>query len=90
MRKELTVVLSYPSVSSVWHLPVGIGYLAGVLSSRGHRVEKDYGYVKALEYVFRRYGGRGIENALSLVRSPNSTITERYRKEHVFYDYSRT
>lgn len=84
MRKELTVVLSYPPVSSVWHLPMGIGYLAGVLSDLGHRVEQEYGYIKALEYVLHGHGGGSVEDALSVVRSPDSTITERYDARMLF------
>lgn len=84
MRKESTVVLSYPPVSSIWHLPMGIGYLAGILSERGHRVEQEYGYIKAVEYVLRGLGGGSIENALSVVRSPDSTITERYDARVLF------
>jgi len=84
MRKESTVVLSYPPVSSVWHLPMGIGYLSGILTSRGHKVEQEYGYIKALEYVLRRHGGGDVEDALSVVRSPDSTIAERYDARILF------
>jgi Radical SAM superfamily len=88
MRKASVVVLSYPPVSSVWHLPMGIGYLAGVLTERGHRVCQEYGYIKAPEYVLRHRGGASIEAALSIIRSPDSTITERYDARILFEEVS--
>jgi hypothetical protein len=89
VRKESTVVLSYPPVSSVWHLPMGIGYLAGALVERGHRVEQEYGYIKATEHVLHGHGGSSIDNALAVVRSPESTIIERYDARILFENVSR-
>src|SRR5918992_3306986 len=89
VRKESTVVLSYPPVSSVWHLPMGIGYLAGALMERGHRVVQEYGYIKATEHVLHGHGGSSIDNALAVVRSPESTIIERYDARILFENVSR-
>jgi hypothetical protein len=78
------VILSYPPASSVWHLPMGIGYLAGILRRRGHHVVQEYGYIKGVEYVLRRHGGPGIERHLRTVRDPAATVLERYDARTAF------
>jgi hypothetical protein len=72
------VILSYPPASSVWHLPMGIGYLAGLLRQRGHDVVQEYGYIKGVEYLLRAHGGPDIEEHFHAVRDPDSSILERY------------
>src|SRR5882757_10070807 len=78
MSRRSVVVLSYPPVSSVWHLPMGIGYLSGILQQHGHDVVQDYGYLKAVEYVLRKSGGPDMERHLAVARAPDSSVLDRY------------
>jgi hypothetical protein len=84
VSRRSTVILSYPPASSVWHLPMGIGYLAGVLRQHGHEVVQEYGYLKAVEYVLREHGGPGMERHLAVVRDPDSSVLDRYDARAAF------
>ena len=78
MPKSSMVILSYPPASSVWHLPMGIGYLTGVLEERGHHVVQEYGYIKGVEYVLRNQGNADIDSHLRAIRDPESSVLQRY------------
>ncbi|MBI2175438.1 MAG: hypothetical protein HYU35_01765, partial [Parcubacteria group bacterium] len=54
MFRSRRVLLNYPPVSSVWHLPAGVAQLAAVLRSDGHEVVQRYGHIIGLEYVLER------------------------------------
>jgi hypothetical protein len=56
------VILSYPPASSVWHLPMGIAYLAAIAQQHGHDVIQEYGYIKGVEYVLREHGARTLSD----------------------------
>ena len=83
------VVLNYPPVSSVWHLPVGIAQLAAVLRSDGHEVVQCYGHILGLEYVLKEHGGADIERALAIVSDPQSDINALYDARMIFERVSR-
>lgn len=89
MRKERTVILSYPPASSIWHLPMGIGYLAAVLGNRGHHVVQNYGYIDGVEHVLRQRGGPRTDRALRTIRDPDSSILDRYAARMEFEQVSR-
>ncbi|RKT54557.1 B12-binding domain-containing radical SAM protein [Saccharothrix australiensis] len=84
MSTRSTVVLSYPPASSIWHLPMGVGYLAAILESRGHDVVQEYGYVKAVEHLLREHGGPGMARHLAVVRDPDSSVLDRYDARMAF------
>lgn len=87
-RRSLAV-LSYPPASSVWHLPMGIAYLAALAEQRGHDVIQEYGYIKAVEYVLREFGGPAIEGHLCTVRDPDSSVLQRYDARIAFESVTR-
>ena len=78
------VMLNYPPVSSVWHLPTGIAQLAAVLRNDGHEVVQRYGHILGLEYVLKEHGGVDVESALASVRSPHSNINALYDARMTF------
>src|SRR5947209_4933047 len=78
------VTLNYPPASSVWHLPMGISQLAGILKAEGHEVEQQYGHIEGLEYVLREYGGERIREALRIVKNGTSTIHDLYSARKTF------
>jgi hypothetical protein len=82
------VILSYPPASSVWHLPMGIGYLSALLQWHGHDVVQEYGYIKGVEHVLRTHGGPGTARHLEVVRDPDSTVLERYDARVAFESIS--
>jgi hypothetical protein len=63
---------------------MGVGYLAGVLSQRGHHVVQEYGYIKGVEHVLRRLGGPDIDRHLRAIRSPDSTVLDRHDARTAF------
>lgn len=83
------VMLNYPPVSSVWHLPAGIAQLTALLRQRGHEVVQRYGHILGLEHVLRRHGGEEVERALSAVRNPQSNIQALYGARITFERVSR-
>lgn len=89
MRKTPTVILSYPPASSVWHLPMGIAFLAGILQQRGHHVIQEYGYIKGVEHVLRSHGGPGIDRHLGVIRDPAASVLDRYDARMTFETSSR-
>lgn len=88
MPNQSSVFLSYPPASSVWHLPMGIAFLAGVLEARGHHVVQHYGYIDAVEYVLRRHGGEQADEALRTVRDPDASILRRHDARVLFEELS--
>ena len=78
------VMLNYPPVSSVWHLPTGIAQLSAVLRSDGHEVVQRYGHILGLEYVLKEHGGVDVERALASVRSSHSNINALYDARTTF------
>lgn len=88
MSTRSLIVLSYPPASSVWHLPMGIGYLSGVLRQHGHDVVQEYGYLKAVEYVLREHGGPDMERHLATVRDPDGSVLDRYDARIAFEEAS--
>lgn len=85
-----TVVLSYPPASSVWHLPMGIGYLAAVLTARGHSVTQEYGHIKAVEHLLFNHGGPEMRRHVQSIRDPESSILEHYDARMAFESTSRS
>ncbi len=83
------VMLNYPPVSSVWHLPAGIAQLSAMLRSDGHEVMQRYGHILGLEYVLKEYGGTDVERALAAVRNPRSDINALYNARTTFERVSR-
>ena len=78
------VMLNYPPVSSVWHLPAGIAQLSAMLRSDGHEVVQRYGHILGLEYVLKEHGGADVERALAAVRNPQSDINTLYNARTTF------
>lgn len=70
------IVLQYPPVSSVWHVPAGIGYLTSHLQNMGHDVVQRFGHIIGLEYVLAKQDAVGTASALKTVRSASSSIGE--------------
>lgn len=89
MHQNSTIMLSYPPASSVWHLPMGIGYLAAILQQRGHEVVQEYGYIKAVEYLLRKHGGPAMDGHLAAIRDPNSSVLDSYDARMEFERVSR-
>jgi hypothetical protein len=89
MRRTSTVILSYPPASSIWHLPMGVGYLGGILQRDGHHVVQEYGYIKAVEHLLRRHGGVGVERHLRTMRDPEASVLDRYDARMSFEESSR-
>src|SRR3989338_7405219 len=83
------VMLNYPPVSSVWHLPTGIAQLSAILRSDGHEVVQRYGHILGLEYVLKEHSGADVERALASVRSSHSNINALYDARMVFEHTSR-
>ncbi len=83
-NKKRKVILNYPPVSSVWHLPAGIAQLTTVLRAHGHEVLQRYGHIIGLEYVLKEYGGEDIELALATMRNPQSDINALYDARMTF------
>lgn len=83
------VMLNYPPVSSVWHLPSGLSQLTAVLRSDGHEVMQRYGHILGLEYVLKEHGGMDVERALAAVRNPQSDINALYKARMTFERISR-
>ncbi|MFA5134193.1 MAG: radical SAM protein [Patescibacteria group bacterium] len=84
------IMLNYPPVSSVWHLPSGVSQLTAVLRNDGHDVVQRYGHIIGLEYLLRKHGGSGVEWALKTIRDPNSDIGSLYRARMIFETVSRS
>ena len=78
MGEPRSIFLTYPPASSVWHLPMGIAYLAAVLRDRGHHVVQHYGHIEGVEHVLRGQGGDAVSRALRLIRDPDASILERH------------
>ncbi len=78
------VMLNYPPVSSVWHLPTGIAQLAAILRSDGHEVVQRYGHILGLEYVLKGHDKAGVTHALAAVRNPQSDINALYAARMTF------
>ena len=78
------VILNYPPVSSVWHLPAGISMLAAYLQERGHQVTQHYGHIAGLKYVLREHGGETIDKALATIRDSKSDIKALYDARMTF------
>lgn len=78
------VMLNYPPVSSVWHMPTGIAQLSSVLRSEGHEVVQRYGHIVGLEYILKEHGGADIDFALAAVRNPQSDIGALYNARLTF------
>jgi len=76
--KKRTVVLMYPPVGSVWHLPMGIALLTAVLQEQGHFVTQRYGHILGVEDILRCYDRAGLEAVLATIRSSEVSIIERY------------
>lgn len=83
------VILNYPPVSSVWHLPVGIAQLSAMLRSDGHEVVQRYGHIFGLEYVLKEHGGADIDRVLAIIRDPRSDIKSLYEARMTFERVSR-
>lgn len=85
LSQRRKVMLNYPPVSSVWHLPAGIAQLAAMLRGDGHEVVQRYGHILGLEYVLKeRGGGADVEHALATVRNPRSDISTLYDARMTF------
>ena len=84
LAQRRKVMLNYPPVSSVWHLPTGIAQLAAILHSDGHEVVQRYGHILGLEYVLKGYDRVGITHALAAVRNPHSDINALYNARMTF------
>ena len=84
LSQRRRVMLNYPPVSSVWHLPTGIAQLTAVLRSDGHQVVQRYGHILGLEYVLQECGGAEVERALAAVRNPQSNINALYEARMTF------
>ncbi|GAA4240894.1 hypothetical protein GCM10022254_67520 [Actinomadura meridiana] len=84
MGQPKSIYLTYPPASSVWHLPMGIAYLAGILHERGHHVVQHYGYIDAVEHVLRAHGGEPVAHALRDIRDPNAPILRRHDARRLF------
>jgi len=84
------VVLNYPPVSSVWHLPSGLSQLTAVLRGEGHEVLQRYGHILGLEYVLQEHGGIDVERALAAIRNPQSDISALYDARMTFERVSRS
>lgn len=89
MFRSRKVILNYPPVSSVWHLPAGVAQLAAVLRSDGHEVVQRYGHILGLEYVLKERGGADVGRALAAVRNPQSDINALYDARTTFERVSR-
>ena len=79
MHSDRPVILVFPPVSSVWHLPVGIAYLASVLEERNIRAIQRYAHIAGVEHVLMRQNAAAASAALSAVRNPDSSIFELHR-----------
>src|SRR3989344_8936255 len=84
------VMLYYPPVSSVWHLPTGIAQLSAVLRSDGHEVVQRYGHILGLEYVLKQHRGERIEEALRIICNPGSGVLDWYQARKIFEEVSRS
>lgn len=83
------VILNYPPVSSVWHLPVGVAQLAAVLQQDGHEVLQRYSHITGLDHVLLAQDP-SVQSALSAVRNPHSNILELYDARRKFEQVSRS
>jgi hypothetical protein len=90
MASHRKVILNYPPVSSVWHLPVGISQLAPILRNEGHEVIQRYGHIIGLEHVLKQYGGEEISTALEAIRDSRSDISALYAARMAFERVSQT
>ncbi|WP_131738117.1 B12-binding domain-containing radical SAM protein [Actinomadura roseirufa] len=88
MGDPKTIFLSYPPASSIWHLPMGIAFLASILERRGHRVVQHYGHIDGVEHVLRRQGGSQVDQALRIVRDPSASVLQRHDARTLFEDVS--
>lgn len=89
LTQRRKIVLSYPPVSSVWHLPAGISQLTSVLRGEGHDVVQRYGHILGLEYVLKEHGGTDVDRVLAAVRNPHSDINALYNARTTFERVSR-
>ena len=89
MKAQRTVLLNYPPVSSVWHLPAGISLLTSVLRSRGHEVVQRYGHIIGLEHLLSQHGGAAVDEALRTIRDPKTNIQEQYSARQLIERVSR-
>jgi hypothetical protein len=83
------IILNNPPVSSPWHLPSGISYLTSLLRQSGHEVSQRYGHIIGLEHVLSMQNEIKTHEALSIVRSYNSTIYDWYKARKLFEEVSR-
>jgi hypothetical protein len=84
MLIQRKVILNYPPVSSVWHLPTGIAQLSAVLRGDGHEVMQRYGNIIGLEYVLKEHGGVDVDGALAAIHDPHSDIKVLYNARMTF------
>lgn len=89
IRPASTVILCYPPASSIWHLPMGMAYLASILQQRGHHVIQEYGHINGVEHLLRRNGGPSIGHHLQAIRDPESSVLDRYDARLAIEDSSR-
>lgn len=96
MGQRRRVMLNYPPASSVWHLPLGVSWLAAVLRAEGHEVEQHYGHITGLEHVLKQYGPQNqeadglLDLALRVVRDPKSGPVSWSTARHTFELASRS
>ncbi|MDD5050251.1 MAG: radical SAM protein [Candidatus Pacebacteria bacterium] len=89
-NKRRKIILNYPPVSSVWHLPFGIAQLAACLKERGHEVRQRYGHIIGLEHILREYGGDEAEGAIATIRDPKSDILALYNVQQSLKKISKS
>lgn len=82
------IILNYPPASSVWHLPIGIAYLAAILCEKGHEVIQRYSHIIGLEHLLKQHGGATVDEALRIVRDPTSGVLDWYRARMTFEQVS--
>lgn len=84
------IMLNYPPVSSVWHLPSGVSQLTALLRNDGHEVVQRYGHIMGLEYLLRQHDGPKTDYALGVIRDPGSDILSLYKARMAFEEVSRS
>lgn len=82
------IILTNPPVSSPWHYPAGISYLASFLRQNGHDVRLLYAHIAGLEHTLRQQDITTTNAALGIVRNKNSTIDEWYAARQMFESIS--
>ncbi len=84
------IVLNYPPVSSVWHLPAGLSQLTALLREKGHEVLQRYGHIIGLEHVLREQDPGGTDQVLQTIRNSQSDITALYNVRMTLERISRS